>query len=104
MYIQTNETIECKLQRILSVSTILIMQPLSLSAAHGGGRAEREDSRQRGSEKVSSSVKWRQLVLPLCGILFVYRSVVHVLVPWANLIDTSEVGMDSPYPSHTRTL
>ena len=34
-----------------------------------GGRAEREDSRLEktlGLEKVSSSVKWRQLVLPLC--------------------------------------
>ena len=61
----------------------------------GGRRAKTVDSRQLGLEKVSSSVKWQQLVLPLCGILFVYRSVVYVLVPWAKLIDTSEMGMGS---------
>jgi len=57
---------------------------------------ENEDSRLKTVvEKVSRGFKWRRLVLPMRGILFIYRSVVHVLVIWAKLINTRGMGIGS---------
>jgi len=85
-----------------SAASCMQLQPLSLSAAcsllqlrSGGGlRAKTVDSRP-SVEKVSRGVKWRRLVIPLRGILFLYRSVVHVLVIWAKLINTRGMGIGS---------
>ena len=52
----------------------------------GGQRAKTVDSRQR---------RLRRYSVASSGILFVYRSVVHVLVIWAKLIDTRGMGIGS---------
>ena len=65
----THLLIACVHAAAVSVTECCLLLQLRM----GGGRsAKTVDSRQCGLEKVSGGVKWRQLVLPLCYILFVH--------------------------------